>query len=384
LAASLLIRPLGHILEEDREAFSVNDSATKDIMLTAAECAAWIGLTVRALRVYERYGLIAPKRTEKGWRLYGAAEIARLHEILALKQIGLSLVRIAQLLDGRANDLDRSLAMQEAALSAQRQRAARGLSLVAAARKRLGDGEVLSVAELVALAKETHMREDAFDVVIQRRYEQARPRTEVAIDPRLLEKYVGHYKSEYGVVWDVTCKDEKLFFKNPLWPIPQYALPEDEHRFFFPRWPTQATFDVSPEGTVERFTLHTGGFETVMLRIDAAEAAREAEILASRIANKTPNANSARILRDVIAGLQTGAIDCGQFIDRVSSRICVALPAIVEEFAAKGKLCEISFRGVGRAGADVYDVKFDNEETEFRLGLGPDGKIRFLSWRPMP
>jgi DNA-binding transcriptional MerR regulator len=362
----------------------VIDSATKDIMLTAAECAARIGLTVRALRVYERYSLIAPKRTEKGWRLYGAAEIARLHEILALKQLGLSLVRIAQLLEGRANDLDRSLAMQEAALSAQQQRAARGLSLVAAARKRLRDGEDLSVAELVTLAKETHMREDSFDVVIQRRYEQARPRTAVAIDPRLLEKYVGHYKSEYGVVWDVTCKDEKLFFKNPLWPIPQYALPEDEHRFFFPRWPTQASFDVSPQGTVERFTFHTGGFETVMFRIDAAEDAREAEILASRIANKTPNANSERILRDVIASLQTGAIDRGQFIDRVSSRICVALPAIVEEFAAKGKLREISFRGVGRAGGDVYDVKFDNEETEFRLGLGPDGKIRFLFWRPMP
>ena len=40
----------------------------KDEGLTAAECAVRTGLTVRALRVYEEYGLIAPKRTAGGWR----------------------------------------------------------------------------------------------------------------------------------------------------------------------------------------------------------------------------------------------------------------------------------------------------------------------------
>jgi hypothetical protein len=39
------------------------DGNKQDEYLTAAECAARTGLTVRALRVYERYGLIAPPRT---------------------------------------------------------------------------------------------------------------------------------------------------------------------------------------------------------------------------------------------------------------------------------------------------------------------------------
>ena len=70
--------------------------------LSAAECAKRIGITVRALRIYERHGLIAPRRTEKNWRLYGTDEIVRLTEVLALKRLGLSLSRITALLSGHA------------------------------------------------------------------------------------------------------------------------------------------------------------------------------------------------------------------------------------------------------------------------------------------
>ena len=40
--------------------------------------------------MYERHGLIKPKRTGKDWRLYGANEMTRLNEVLALKTLGLS------------------------------------------------------------------------------------------------------------------------------------------------------------------------------------------------------------------------------------------------------------------------------------------------------
>jgi hypothetical protein len=45
--------------------------------LSAAECARRTGLTVRALRVYERQGLIEPARSGKGWRLYGPKELVQ-------------------------------------------------------------------------------------------------------------------------------------------------------------------------------------------------------------------------------------------------------------------------------------------------------------------
>lgn len=67
------------------------------VLLTALECAEQVGVSIRALRLYEQYGLISPRRTSKQWRLYGSTEIVRLNEILALKTLGLSLRDIAKL-----------------------------------------------------------------------------------------------------------------------------------------------------------------------------------------------------------------------------------------------------------------------------------------------
>lgn len=84
--------------------------------LSVAETCRRLGLTARALRLYERKGLVAPRRTAAGWRVYGPEEIARLHKITALKSLGFPLAWIKALLDGGV-DLDRVLALQEEALA---------------------------------------------------------------------------------------------------------------------------------------------------------------------------------------------------------------------------------------------------------------------------
>ena len=124
---------------------------------TAADTARRLGLTVRALRVYERHGLVQPGRTAAGWRVYGPAEIARLHQVTALKRLGLTLKQIAALLQGRGLDLERLLAAQEEALTARRQQVDRALGLVRRARARLQAGETLPADDLVELTRETAM-----------------------------------------------------------------------------------------------------------------------------------------------------------------------------------------------------------------------------------
>lgn len=125
--------------------------------LSTAETAAALGVTPRALRLYERRGLVRPQRTEAGWRAYGPEALARLHQIVALKGMGLSLARIGELLDGRLRGLDAVLALQEQAIRARKAEAERALSLLAAARARLGAGQTLSLDDLTALTKETTM-----------------------------------------------------------------------------------------------------------------------------------------------------------------------------------------------------------------------------------
>jgi DNA-binding transcriptional MerR regulator len=60
------------------------------------------GLTVRALHHYDQLGLLSPaSRTDGGHRCYTDADVRRLHRIVALRSLGISLEEIGLLLDGR-------------------------------------------------------------------------------------------------------------------------------------------------------------------------------------------------------------------------------------------------------------------------------------------
>jgi MerR family transcriptional regulator, thiopeptide resistance regulator len=122
-----------------------------------AEMAHRLGVSPKALRVYERHGLVAPGRTAAGWRAYGPAEAARLHQVLALKRMGLSLARIGELLAGRLASLDAVLALQETVLEGRRAEAERALALLAAARAKLARHGALSPDDLTHLTRETAM-----------------------------------------------------------------------------------------------------------------------------------------------------------------------------------------------------------------------------------
>jgi DNA-binding transcriptional MerR regulator len=134
---------------------------TMDSHLSPAETARRFGISIKALRLYERHGLLKPLRTANGstgaaWRVYGSDQIARLHQILALKRLGLSLVQIGELLAG-VDALDPILAVQERVLAKDRERITRALALIRKARTKLASGEILSIDDLTTLTQETAM-----------------------------------------------------------------------------------------------------------------------------------------------------------------------------------------------------------------------------------
>src|SRR3954465_7754687 len=124
--------------------------------LSPSETAKRFGVSIKALRLYESRGLLTPVRSQAGWRTYGPDQIARLHQILALKRLGLTLVKIAQVL-GNAGSLKTVLAIQEQVLARDSEQLARALTLVQAARAKLAAGQVLSIDDLATLTKETSM-----------------------------------------------------------------------------------------------------------------------------------------------------------------------------------------------------------------------------------
>ncbi|BCQ10813.1 hypothetical protein JMUB5695_04272 [Mycobacterium heckeshornense] len=57
------------------------------------------GAGAQSLRLYERYGLVSPARSEGGTRRYSADDLARLQRITELVAAGVNLAGVARILD---------------------------------------------------------------------------------------------------------------------------------------------------------------------------------------------------------------------------------------------------------------------------------------------
>src|SRR4051794_34141363 len=68
--------------------------------LKVGELARRTGLTIRTLHHYDEIGLLRPSlHTEAGHRLYTAGDVARLQQIVSLRQLGFSLEQVRDCLD---------------------------------------------------------------------------------------------------------------------------------------------------------------------------------------------------------------------------------------------------------------------------------------------
>ncbi len=136
-------------------------SEKKENLLRANEFAARMGVTVRTLHHYDRIGLLKPgRRSGAGYRLYGAAEAARLQQILTLKFIGFPLNRIRELLDRVTLDLPATLRMQRKLLETERSRMERALDAIARCERSLTQTGVLDWAALKSITEVMTMSEN--------------------------------------------------------------------------------------------------------------------------------------------------------------------------------------------------------------------------------
>jgi DNA-binding transcriptional MerR regulator len=176
--------------------------------LSPTETATRLGVSIKALRLYESRGLLKPLRSEAGWRIYGPDQVARLHQILALKRLGLPLARIATILAG-AGALEPVLELQERVLAREGERLARALELVRAARAKLRSGQSLSVDDLATLTTETAMTgkatlEDMRDVLEPITHRHYTPADRAALAARPYDQ------AEIGRQWMVLMEEARV------------------------------------------------------------------------------------------------------------------------------------------------------------------------------
>jgi DNA-binding transcriptional MerR regulator len=133
----------------------MDDSKSKNNLLANAidmrELVRRTGLTSRALRFYETRGLIAPLRTYNGKRLFGPAELERVHQIVVLKSAGLSLAQMKDLFDGKTLDLTALLHAQLNMLDEESRQIANAQTIINFALSRIARSEPLNAETFCAL-----------------------------------------------------------------------------------------------------------------------------------------------------------------------------------------------------------------------------------------
>lgn len=115
--------------------------ANDEGLYRASEFARLAGVTVRALHHYDRLGLLKPaRRTASGYRLYGAADFARLQQIVTLKFIGLPLRQIKDVLGRGPRDLRAAPRFQRIVLAEKNRRLSRAVRAIEEAEELLARG----------------------------------------------------------------------------------------------------------------------------------------------------------------------------------------------------------------------------------------------------
>lgn len=148
--------------------------------LSITEVCRRTGLSSRTLRFWETRGLLGARRSAAGLRYYGAAEMARLHQIATLKRAGFTLAQIAGLLGSPGLDLARLIDAQLEALAVERDRIDEATAALAAARARLAAGRAVDIDTFCALIKqgETAMTDQSAWQQVYDRYYSAEEQAE--------------------------------------------------------------------------------------------------------------------------------------------------------------------------------------------------------------
>ena len=114
------------------------------------------------------------------------------------------------------------------------------------------------------------------------------------------------------------------------------------------------------QGRAAQLTLNQNGRSTTARRLDDAESRRltdAAAALAKRVKDQTAMPGSEAALRRLIEEVRTGKPNCDLMSTGLAATTRQQFPQLQANFAQLGSVQSVSFKGVGPAGADIYQVQ---------------------------
>jgi DNA-binding transcriptional MerR regulator len=120
--------------------------------LNPSEAAVRLGVSVKALRLYEQRGLLTPLRSAAGWRAYGPDEMRQARDIASLRALGLSLAQVTRVLKGDVQGLEPILCAHQASLEGRIRDLVATVEKVRGLRDDVGRGRAPAVGDLTRLS----------------------------------------------------------------------------------------------------------------------------------------------------------------------------------------------------------------------------------------
>ena len=100
--------------------------------------------------------------------------------------------------------------------------------------------------------------------------------------------------------------------------------------------------------------------------------------MAKRFKDQLPAAGSEAALRRDIEEVRAGQPNYELMSSALADATRTQLPQIRQMIAELGVVESVTFKGVGRGGADIHEVKFEHGSTEWRITMGSDKMIAGL------
>jgi CubicO group peptidase (beta-lactamase class C family) len=209
-------------------------------------------------------------------------------------------------------------------------------------------------------------------------------RTIAVIDPKSFDAYVGSYRLPSGDI-ATFWRDGEHIRSRILGQRALEIFPSSDHEYFPKAVDARWVFSSSAAAADAAATLYQNNRELIAKRADDAEARAALDwsiATETRFRAQTPAAGSETSLRHLIAGLASGKPNYEEMTPKFAEINREQLPMLQAALAQLGPVQSVSFKSVGPAGQDIYQVEFEHESREFKILLGFDGRIHAAEFSP--
>lgn len=208
----------------------------------------------------------------------------------------------------------------------------------------------------------------------------------VKMDSQVFDRYVGAYV--IGRQYMTVSRKGDHFYAQITGQKPYEIFPQSDHEFLVKvddAPDAQLTFIADANGKTYKMSLRQGGPPQWAPSPQLSE--RETKLVVEqqkagpqRFKEQKQDPRTEAPMRQFVDDARHGKPQYDRMLPSLADMLRKDLPDLQDDLESLGVFKSMVFKGVSHGGSDIYQVKFENGEMEFRLGIASDGTIVLLAW----